>query len=781
MSRSFFLSGTVAWSLWSFATGMLPLASSSCSCNPERDRPAVADCDADGDGFTTVECGGCDQDDGDSSVTGPLWVTDHDGDGYGSAEDGGAIAACDQPSGTTSEDGDCDDADPSVNPSAVEICNEIDDDCNGEVDDGSLTTWYADTDGDGFGAEGSTLLACEQPKGTVGVSGDCDDTRPEVHPDATEVCDGLDDDCDGEVDEDLGSAWYPDADGDGFGDAGSKPASTCTPKHPWSEDHTDCDDTRSEVHPGAKEVLCDGLDNDCDGAGGGSVAMLDGVEYLDLQTALDSAPDGDTVFVCPGLHDADVSIDDARTLTLASYTGNSEDTILTGGGTHRILGVSGGGSATVQNITFEQGAAGTAPTVSYEGGGAIAAVGSDLHVEGCSFLENVTSRDGSGGGVLFFSYSDDPRTVEVTGCLFEGNSAGDGGGAAALTGVIVVSDSEFRENSGNAGGALSLRAPYGGGPSDEDDPPAEVSGCTFEANEGRYGGAVNSSDLALTASTLTGNTSDRDGGAIYMEDENYAYGVSLVIESSTFEMNGGLGGAGIAMNQEREDEDSLTIQDSTFEEHDAECGAAIYLSGASFAVRIANSVFESNRSEGFGTVWAHETASLTAVIEDTDFLDNHASIGGVAAIEASGSVSLEISGGEISSNSAERDGGFYIWPEGGILDGVPMTYSFDGTLISGNVSTKGYPGFLEAFAELSDTSLSFSSCTLIENTSAGVAGGIYASDVAVTSIETDWGTGKSDNDPCDLVYWISDEVEEISYCDLGTSETFSCTNDGVCE
>jgi hypothetical protein len=134
-------------------------------------------------------------------------LNDLDGDGYTVAE------------------GDCDDSNPNTYPTALELVDGFDNDCDGYVDEGIDTF---DDDGDGY-AE---------------AAGDCDDTNPARNPGAPELEDGIDNDCDGKIDE--GTPAYDD-DGDGFSEAAG-----------------DCFDNSAAVYPGAPE-LADGLDNDCDG------------------------------------------------------------------------------------------------------------------------------------------------------------------------------------------------------------------------------------------------------------------------------------------------------------------------------------------------------------------------------------------------------------------------------------------------------------------------------------------------------------------------------------
>ena len=185
---------------------------SACS-QPDNTSPDTGDCDdSDADINPDAEevCDGednnCDGDiDEDEAVDASSWYTDGDGDGFG--DDSSATTSCDQPSNTVADGGDCDDGDDAINPDAEEVCDQVDNDCNGTVDDDYATdadTWYADTDGDGFGDPNSSTSACDQPSNYVDNDDDCDDGAGDINPDAEEVCfDGVDDNCSGTADEDC--------------------------------------------------------------------------------------------------------------------------------------------------------------------------------------------------------------------------------------------------------------------------------------------------------------------------------------------------------------------------------------------------------------------------------------------------------------------------------------------------------------------------------------------------------------------------------------------------
>ena len=219
-------------------------------------------------------------DDEDPGVTGQYhYYTDADGDGYG-AGDGVDTCATTAPEGMVETGGDCDDGNADVNPGAQEVCDEQDNDCDGDVDgeDDSVqgdTACYPDQDGDGYGDVGgeATLGCADSPlAGMVTNQSDCDDTDAAINPEAQEICDGQDNDCDGLMDDKDPSVegqntYYRDNDGDGYGSTTSGHVETCsnTPPAGYADSSDDCNDTDADIHPGAQEVCDNNVDNDCDG------------------------------------------------------------------------------------------------------------------------------------------------------------------------------------------------------------------------------------------------------------------------------------------------------------------------------------------------------------------------------------------------------------------------------------------------------------------------------------------------------------------------------------
>ncbi|HTF87032.1 MAG TPA: MopE-related protein [Planctomycetota bacterium] len=191
-----------------------------------------------------------------------MWHPDADLDGYGDAFN--SVQSCAQPAGFIANGTDCNDGNGAINPGATEVCDGADNDCDGQTDEGVGAIWFQDFDGDGYGNAAMPLQACTQPSGYVATSTDCNDNNVAINPGATEVCDGADNDCDGQTDEGaIGPVWYRDFDGDGYGNP-SITQQACSMPLGYVSDSTDCNDNNNAINPGATEV-CDGADNDCDG------------------------------------------------------------------------------------------------------------------------------------------------------------------------------------------------------------------------------------------------------------------------------------------------------------------------------------------------------------------------------------------------------------------------------------------------------------------------------------------------------------------------------------
>ncbi len=212
--------------------------------------------------------------------------TDADGDGAISVTTGGT---------------DCDDTIAAIHPGAVEVCDDVDNNCDGNIDESSAVdaiTWYADEDGDGYGSDVVIVISCHEPGiGFASVGGDCNDadatTNPGVdsdadgytnctdcndadaaiNPGAVEVCDNVDNDCDREIDQDAedGETWFPDKDGDGWGSDYPEDGYVriCAPATDgYTVVNGDCNDADATINPGAVETCDSTIDNDCDGAVG---------------------------------------------------------------------------------------------------------------------------------------------------------------------------------------------------------------------------------------------------------------------------------------------------------------------------------------------------------------------------------------------------------------------------------------------------------------------------------------------------------------------------------
>ena len=208
------------------------------------------------------------------AVDGAAYYPDADGDGHGD-DFYDAVILCDATAGYAASGDDCDDTNDAIFPDNPEICDELDNDCDLEVDEEATdaATWYEDADTDNYGDDSTEVIACENPYTHASdVGGDCNDSNSNISPGRLETCgDGIDNDCDDEIDEaDDGAAvgskaWYRDSDEDSYGDD-TDLRYECTQPSGYVSASGDCDDTTEYVQPDFPELCDDSIDNDCDGS-----------------------------------------------------------------------------------------------------------------------------------------------------------------------------------------------------------------------------------------------------------------------------------------------------------------------------------------------------------------------------------------------------------------------------------------------------------------------------------------------------------------------------------
>lgn len=301
----------------------------------------------------------------------------------------------------------------------------------------------------------------------------------------------------------------------------------------------------------------------------GRVAGTGQQAFSRIQDAIDVAVEGETVWVCPGVHTERLRVDKA--LTLAGWSERTHDAVLDGGGVRRVLAISEDVSVGLWGLTFQDGDA--------VYGGAVETAG-DLYVEDCHFVGNRASRT---GGALWVA-----GTATVVGSTFLDNAAFEGGAIYAPSVVVESSVFEFNLAEQEGGAVRSLVA-------------LDVQGSRFVDNlAGRYGGAVSlpptpQSGLRISGSSFGDNRAHIAGGAVVGRNLALA---ELVVETTLFEHSSASYEGG-ALYLESDGEVTLEMRNSRVATSVAtKPGAGIKLDGAGrIQALFDNVVFDGNQAE----------------------------------------------------------------------------------------------------------------------------------------------------------------------------------------
>lgn len=594
------------------------------------------------------------------------------------------------------------------------------------------TVRFADLDGDGFGSD--PLDPCG-PEAGVPRGGDCDDGDPAIHPDATERCNGLDDDCDPGSDEVVQ-----------IGETGYRSIA----------------DALAAAPDGALIEICDGTHEE------------HGLR-IDLPVTVASWSGVRDAVVIDGTGTDSVFVVDGGELVLQSLTVRAgvateyAPNLRAGGGVNAMVGA--GGRVTVEDCVFED-HSGT-PSASYGaavagsdlvlidstftrnvagwGGAVFVDADGSLVVEGCTFEENRSDQDG--GAV--YRWGAGPR-MTITGSTFTRNVTEGDGGAIAASDLDVV-DSDFVENEADYGGAIAnpypgTRMTISGGTFDANVAVVgpslawggavvsytalTVTDATFVGNQAGIGGAVyvDEGPLELVGVTVTDNFALYDAGGVYMSDGDATADAATLIASNRTD---GIGG-GVFVDAGN---DAASWSGGTITDNFAvDVGGGIYAQSNAFApgaaVTVADVLVEGNESD-----WSGGGVYLTGpavTLRDAVLSDNGSPVGGGSSLNDS-------------------------------LEGESLVERV--TWIGNHGSDGGASDLWQARARLVD-------CVLDGN-AANRGGALFLDRDSVLQLETtDFGVG-TPNSPDDVYQDL--DVNDRSYAELGADATLTCTPSGGCQ
>ncbi len=439
------------------------------------------------------------------------WFPDADLDGWGDVA--GAVERCEKPSGYLRRAGDCDDTTATTNPRAQEVCDGADNNCNGHIDENwsaiDVQTFWIDRDGDGYGDLDYEIVSCDQPPPAVPHTGAGAATDTPVNAGAPAVCNGLDADCDGDVDNldsDIDSCVDIDVSNvDVTLMAEADAGATLTGDATLDTDTGEITGIRS-----AGTGSVDGIWFDVETQDGGGSAGVFVVAGLTVPSGTTLTVQGSNPLVILSTEDVDISG------TLAASGGDGVDAYTTSGnstGGNGTTGSGDGGTGSDNNYTGATDGVGDAP-------GTVANPG--IHY----------GNGGGGGGMCYGGgggMGDRPSVAGSAGTSTAGGAGGYGGGDGGWggDGGGISGDGSLTPLHAGSGGA--------GGVSDTDNNPSGAGG-----GGGAGGGAVQLSVDATLSVTGTVTVSGGRGGDAYGGGGGGGSGGGLLIEGATVDVSGSL-------------------------------------------------------------------------------------------------------------------------------------------------------------------------------------------------------------------------------------------------
>ncbi len=713
-------------------------------------------------------------DNADTTAVGrKAWYPDADRDGYGT---GVPVSLCKADPGHPADKlGDCNDTNAGINPGVNEVCDpkDLDEDCDGLADDAdtsvseaSKTHFYADLDGDGFGGPGKTESSCDRSAGYALKDDDCDDAAPQVHPGATELCDGTENNCV------ASGQWSASA------EAGA--ISVLTSDGKWA-------DVRASFP---------------------SVAAAAPVPWI--------APADSTLYVCAGTFYGRVDAANTGTFSVIGRAG-AEQSHLAGAGQGSIIDARAGVTKVqITNVTLQGGSA--------DFGGAVRLRGKTaLTVEDSAFTGNAST---SGGGAIYVTR---PATYVLRNVTFASNTSGSAGGGIgaapeAVGGALVIEGGVFRENTAKTvGGGFDSnlitsvtgttfernRAQNGAGLACRS-PECTVKDATFNANVatgqggGAYASGKDTANVKLENPTFTANIAGGGGGL-------YLSGASVTVIGAKFDANSsGTGGAILI------DAGQVEVSATTFTKNvgggtpAGGNGGAVYVSSG--AVTLTACTFDANEARlgaGRGDGGAIYAPGGTVRVQEGTLTNNKAANAGGAIY--TGVAVVTLSKTTISNNVAVRGGGLYQTGPGSRMTAVGTTITSNKATSLPPMSAQGGGWYLSAGAEgrlesssridenvastesLKDpvyggalalfgsgTRFTCANSSVTANTATGgggegqvvLGGGAYLGqgNAVFESTSCEWGSTATDNAPTDL--WVDNAKEPYPYA--GTPVSFRC-------